>query len=292
MKGDKIKTLIIDKNLVIKKLFISITTLLFIAVLILLVGCNNGKNVNIVNFGAEAGSSTYDNSGAIQTAIDQVSESGGGRVTIPAGDFYTHPIALKSGVDLHLENGAKLIGVADINAYKKYTYKKNQSIVFADGQENISVTGPGTIDGQGAAPTFQVEGDPAGRPMIILCHDCKHVSVKDVTLQNSAHWVQYYRACDGVEIRGIKVYSHSNLNNDGIDIGSKNVVVSDCVIDSDDDAICFKGDELCENITVNNCVAASNCNGIKFGTASSVGFRNVKVSNIKLHHASEDNFRK
>lgn len=103
--------------------------------------------------------------------------------------------------------------------------------------------------------------------------------------------MQFYTACERVRIRGIKVNSHANLNNDGIDIGSKDVVVSDCVIDSDDDAICFKGDEFCENVTVTNCVASTNCNGIKFGTASTKGYRNVKVNNIKLSHASEDNHR-
>lgn len=281
----------INNNRMIRNLFVSMVTLLFIGMLILFAGCNNQRNINILSFGAESGVSSYDNSRSIQTAIDQVSNSGGGRVTVPAGDFYTHPIELKSGVELHLETGAKLIGVDNIDAYTRFTYKKFSSLIFAEEQENISITGTGTIDGQGGAPTFQVEGDPSGRPMIILFHDCKDVSVTDVSLRNSAHWVQYYTACERVQVKGVKVHSHSNYNNDGIDIESKDVVVSDCIIDSEDDAICLKGVELCENVTVTNCVAAANCNGIKLGTGSSVGYRNITISNIALHRASEDNFR-
>ncbi|MDO5329721.1 MAG: glycosyl hydrolase family 28 protein [Coriobacteriia bacterium] len=276
---------------IIKNLIISTTILLFLGVLFLLTGCGNERDVNVSNFGAKAGDSKYDNSGSIQKAIDQVSNAGGGKVTIPAGDFYTQPIELKSGVDLHLDEGAKLIGVDNIEVYTKYTYKKFSSIIFAEKQENISVSGTGTIDGQGGAQAFQVEGDPAGRPMIILFHDCKDVAVTDVTLRDSAHWVQYYTACERVQIRGIKVHSQCNFNNDGIDIESKDVVVSDCIIDSEDDAICLKGVELCENVAITNCVAAANCNGIKFGTGSSKGYRNVTISNVALHHASEDNRR-
>ena len=174
-------------NRIPKKFLIFTTTFLFIGILVLLSGCNNGRYANILSFGAESGIASYDNSESIQKAIDQVNESGGGRVVIPAGDFYTHPIELKSGVELHLESGAKLIGVDNIEAYTKLKYKKNPALIFADGKENISVTGTGTIDGQGGASTFQVEGDPGGRPMIILFHDCKDVTVTDVTLTNSAH---------------------------------------------------------------------------------------------------------
>lgn len=102
--------------------------------------------------------------------------------------------------------------------------------------------------------------------------------MSDVSLHNSAYWVQKYEACDNVLIHGIKVYSHTNFNNDGLDInGSKNVRISDCFIDTDDDALCFKSESgiysLCENITVTNCILRSNCNGIKCGTGSMMGFK-------------------
>jgi len=258
------------------------------------------RYVDITTLGAKAGKA-QDNAAFIQKAVDAVSLAGGGTVCVPAGDFLTGPIELKSGVELHLQMGARLLGFPDIAAYEKahYVYKSGRTaphcgLIYANSQKNIAITGLGTIDGQGGHPAFNVgKADPGGRPMIILFRDCKNVVVKDVRLENSAHWVQYYTDCEGVRISGLKVYSHCNYNNDGIDIESKDVVVTNCIFDCEDDAICLKGagDRLCEHISVSNCVAASNCNAIKLGTGSSCGYRHVTISNITVRHASEDNFR-
>ena len=258
-----------------------------------------GRNIDVTKMGAKA-TPGKDNAPAIQKAIDMVSRDGGGTVTIPAGDFLTGPLELKSGVELHLEMGARLLGVADKAAYEKAHMiidgKRScfSSLIYAYGQENIAVTGLGTLDGQGGDPAFKTKGkeDPGDRPMLILFRDCKNVMVKDIRLRNSAHWVEYYTGCEGVRVSGVNVYSHCNYNNDGIDIESKDVVVSDCIFDCEDDAICLKGLSMCENVVVTNCVAASNCNAIKLGTASVYGYRNVSISNITVRHASEDNFRR
>lgn len=267
------------------------------ALLVLLPALASCRDVNIIRTGAREGG--RDNAAAIQKAIDRVSRSGGGTVTVPAGEFYTGPIEMKSGVELHLEEGARLLGVADIAAYTKSRIavdRRNSpvcALVYAKGQENIALTGPGTIDGQGGDPAFRVDGDPGGRPMIILFRDCTNVTVKDLHLENSAHWVEYYYGCEHVRISGVKVRSHCNYNNDGIDIDSRDVVVSDCIFDCEDDAICLKSlsDKFCENVTVTDCVAASNCNAVKLGTDSYYGFRNITVSGVEIHRASEDNFR-
>ena len=272
--------------------------LLLAAILLAVPACAaGGRSVDISRMGAKC--SAKDNAPAIQKAIDQVHEAGGGTVIVPAGDFLTGPLELKSGVELHLEMGARLLGVADIAAYEKahWTYESGKKsphcgLIYANGQENIAVTGLGTIDGQGGDPAFNVgKADPGGRPMIILFRDCKNVVVKDVRLEHSAHWVEYYTGCQGVRISGIKVYSHCNYNNDGIDIESRDVVVENCLFDCEDDAICLKGADWCENVSVTNCLAASNCNAIKLGTGSSYGYRNITISNITVRAASEDNFR-
>jgi polygalacturonase len=277
-----------------------VKVLLLTAVLAVLSACTDGRNIDITRAGAKAVPGK-DNAAAIQKAIDKLSALGGGTVTVPAGEFLTGPIELKSGVELHLEMGAKLLGVADIDAYEKAHWvspegnkSPHSALIYANYQENIAVTGLGTIDGQGGDPAFNVgKADPGGRPMIILFRECRNVVVKDVRLENSAHWVEYYTDCEGVRVSGIKVYSHCNYNNDGIDIESKDVVVENCIFDCEDDAICLKGagERLCENVSVSNCVAASNCNAIKLGTGSSTGYRNVTVSNVTIRRASEDNFR-
>ncbi len=259
----------------------------------------SSRNIDIVKAGAKEGLGK-DNAPVIQKAVDKLSLAGGGTVTVPAGEFLTGPIELKSGVELHLEMGARLVGIADKAAYEKAHMVVNgekspfSSLIYAYQQKNIAITGLGTIDGQGGDPAFKTKEDPGGRPMIILFRDCKNVVVSDIRLQHSAHWVQYYTGCEGVRVSGVKVYSHTNYNNDGIDIESRDVVVSNCIFDCEDDAICLKGlsEKFCENVSVTNCVAASNCNAVKLGTASVYGYRNVTISNITIRHASEDNFRR
>lgn len=275
------------------------TLVLAVLILLSLPAFAGNRSICIIKTGARE-SLVKDNAPAIQKAIDRVSLAGGGTVTVPAGDFLTGPIELKSGVELHLEMGARLVGLPDIAAYEKAHMTVNgkrsphSSLIYAQAQKDIAVTGPGTIDGQGGHPAFNVgKADPGGRPMIILFRDCKNVVVRDLQLENSAHWVQYYTDCEGVRISGLKVYSHCNYNNDGIDIESRDVVVTNCIFDCEDDAICLKGAgrDLCANVSVSNCVAASNCNAVKLGTGSDCGYRDITISNITIRRASEDNFR-
>ena len=255
------------------------------------------RNIDITKAGARPGK---DNAPVIQKVIDKLNRAGGGTVSVPAGVFLTGPIELKSGVELHLEMGAKLLGIADTTAYESSHLvtdgkrSRFSALIYANSQSDIAISGPGTIDGQGGDPAFNTgKADPAGRPMIILFRDCKNVVVKDIRLENAAHWVQYYTDCEGVRVSGVKVRSHCNYNNDGIDIESRDVVVTNCIFDCEDDAICLKGagKNLCENVAVSNCVAASNCNAVKLGTGSCTGYRNITIRNITIRAASESNFR-
>ncbi len=257
------------------------------------------KTINIADAGAKADGKT-DNTVIIQKAIDECSESAG-TVMIPEGRFLTRTLFVKSNVTLHLEFGAILLGDTDLQSYREALPKakglKSPALIYACGAENISVTGLGTIDGQGQHKNFQLGNDSESgpvRPKIIYFRECKNVRVQDVTLMNSAYWTQDYQDCDGVKISGVKVFSHANYNNDGLDIDSKNVIVSDCYIDCDDDALCFKSDtrQICENVTVTNCILRSNCNAIKFGTSSLSGFKNITVTNCVIQKASEDRIRK
>lgn len=259
------------------------------------------ETIDIVRRGAK-GDGVTDNTTIIQRAVDECSRKGGGTVLIPSGKYLIRPIEMKSNVNLHLNSGALLLGSARLTDYnnafpwKDGSMNQSSGLIFAFGQKNISITGLGTIDGQGGSKTFQFGNDADGgpkRPKIIYLVDCKGVVVTDLTLRNSAYWVQHYEKCEDVTIRGLKVFSHCNYNNDGLDIDAKNATISDCYIDVEDDAICFKSDhpDFCENITVTNCVTASNCNAVKFGTASHGGYRNIAVSNCVVRRAAEDNIR-
>ena len=74
---------------------------------------------------------------------------------------------------------------------------------------------------------------------MLFVKDSENFSVENVHMKNSATWTFRIFRSQYVFVRGIKIYAHTNWNNDGIDIDGKNVVVSDCIIDCDDDAVCL-----------------------------------------------------
>lgn len=116
------------------------------------------------------------------------------------------------------------------------------------------------------------------------------MSLRDFHIRNAGSWTVRLLGCDGVNINGISIYCLTQGNNDGIDVDAKNVTISNCNISCDDDGICLKSDLrdfMPENITVTNCVIASNCNPIKLGTSSYSGFRNVVFSNCVVRRTEE-----
>jgi polygalacturonase len=225
----------------------------------------------VLTFGAVADGKTLATA-ALQQAIDACAAAGGGTVIVPSGVFLTRTVFLKSGVELHLRQGAVLLGDTTPGAFKG-------AIIHGDRIENAALTGPGVIDGQGHAKNFPTKGP---RHYNVLLFQCRNIRVTEVTLLDAPSWVFRIRECDGVTVRGVRIHSFVNQNNDGIDIDAKNVTVSDCRIDCEDDALCLKSDNpdfLVENIAITNCVLSTNCNAIKFGTASRGGFKNIAISN-------------
>ncbi|MBI4873416.1 MAG: right-handed parallel beta-helix repeat-containing protein [Acidobacteria bacterium] len=226
---------------------------------------------------------------AIQAAVDACAAAGGGRVYFPPGRYLSGTIFLKSNVGLELEAGAVLLGsqnLADypdaIPAFRSYTdtYTR-KSLIYAEKLENVSIRGRGKIDGQGAA----FKGPYLVRPYMIRVIECRNILVEDVTIADSPMWVQHYLACDDVVIRGIKVYSKVNHNNDGIDIDcSQRVRISDCDISSGDDAIVLKStaNRPTKDVVVANCTLTTLCNALKLGTESNGGFENIAVSNCTV----------
>ncbi|MCE2833476.1 MAG: hypothetical protein LW694_03770 [Chitinophagaceae bacterium] len=102
--------------------------------------------VNIARAGAVADGET-DNAALLQSLIDQVSKRGGGRIIFPPGNFMTSPIEMKSGVELHLQKGSRLLGSTLTATYKRF--EGRTALIYAKGQRDISISGDGIIDGQG-----------------------------------------------------------------------------------------------------------------------------------------------
>jgi polygalacturonase len=228
----------------------------------------------------------------IQKAIDQCSAANGGTVYFPPGTYLSGTIFLKSKVTLNLAADATLLGSGDLADYPPTLPKKAQSrtnnynirsLIFAEDLDKISITGRGTIDGNGSH--YKDRRHDGNRPLILRVIECRDVLVENITMQNSGFWNQHYLFCDRVVVRGIRVWNHATYNVDGIDIdGCHDFVLTDSFIDSDDDAICLKGtgQQACENVLINNCVVSSHCNAIKFGTDSSGGFVNITITNCSI----------
>lgn len=246
-------------------------------------------NLDVTKFRAVGDGITM-NTAFIQRAIDECSLSGGGEVRFPAGTFLTGTLYMKDNVTLSLSKNTVLLGSTNLKDYPEQDRIK--AVIYAKGVNNISIKGEGEINGNGHA-FYQGDNAP-NRPTLLLLDKCKKVRVEDVQLGNSAFWSFRLLHCDGVIISKVNIYGHCNWNNDGFDVESRNVTISDCIVNTDDDALCFKNEDpgfMVENITVTNCIFSSNCNFIKFGTASYGGFRNIAISNCALYKAAESNLR-
>ena len=170
----------------------------------------------------------------------------------------------------------------------------HQSLIFAEGCENIGLCGGGVIDGRGVPANFPGEetaqGTP-GRPFLIRMIDCRDVHVCDLTLKDSPCWMQNYLNCERLLVERIQVYNHANYNNDGIDIdGCRDVVIRGCRIHSGDDACCFKGasQKPLERVLVEDCELYSACNAFKVGTDTQGDFRRVLVRNCRIGGLESD----
>ena len=239
------------------------------------------------------------NTRSIQFAIDHIHQQGGGRLVFDVGRFLSGTIHLKSNVTLHLLEGAVLLGSLNPMDYDR---KILTAFILSHDQQNIGITGKGVIDGQGRQVARNVVSlvhkglikdlfrndrpEAEIRPMLIYFRSCTKVLIKGITMRNAACWVQTYDQCKNLRVDSITVDSRAFWNNDGIDIvDCDSVAISNSYIDADDDGVCLKSHDanaVCQNIIVRNCVIRSSANGIKFGTASHGGFKNIRLINNKV----------
>ncbi|MEN8227295.1 MAG: glycosyl hydrolase family 28 protein [Bacteroidota bacterium] len=246
------------------------------------------KEFDVMKFGAQ-NDTTVLSTEAFNNAIGACHENGGGRVVVPAGMYKTGTITMLDHVELYLEHGAYLFAGTSREVFPRQqqnTYRSlgdsvgRYALIYAEGAENIAITGHGTIHGQGNKWLYGVE-DPR-RPLNIVFISCRKVRIEGITMMHSRSWNQHYLNCEDVVIDGIHVYNHGRHNNDALDIdGCRRVIVSNCIMDSGDDGITLKsmGKAACEDIAITNCVVSSHCYAIKAGTESTGGFQNITISN-------------
>ena len=293
-----------------------LTVLLLLTVLALSVGAST---YNVRDFGAKGDGLTLDHA-AINQAIEKACNNGGGRVVLPAGTYLCGSIRLKSNVELHLMAGARILAApAAMKAYDKsevfggpeyqdggHTYFHN-SLIWAEGQQNISITGRGMIDGEGLTKhdtekAGNVQGGSIGTgDKAIALKLCRNVTIRDITIFRGGHFAIIVTGCDIETIDNITI----DTNRDGIDIDCcKYFTVSNTKVNTpSDDAIVLKSSYalkkpvLCEHVLITNCIVTGYklgtfldgtyvpekvnwvCGRIKLGTESNGGYRNITISN-------------
>ena len=257
---------------------------------------------DILSFGAK-GDGVTDDAMAIQKAIDRCSAEGGGMVLLPRNHvFLSGPIELKSQVELHLEATATLKANPDEGIYRLSAFGENRGEgmlwLWAKDAENISITGKGTIHGNGIAfmgaelgdsyelkPLADQTFDP--RPHVLTLTNVTNLTIRDVTIKEGAYWTVHLIGCNEAVIDGINLLNNLKIRNgDGIDLDhSKNVRIANCHITSGDDCICLKNRRefeqygSCHDIVVTNCVMSSRSCAIKIGSENMDSIYNVVFDN-------------
>lgn len=239
------------------------------------------RSFAVTDYGAVAGG-TVDCTKAIAAAIRACHDAGGGHVVVPSGVFLTGAVRLLSHVDLHLEQGAILRFSTDPSAYLPAVYTRWEStecmnyspFIYAYGEEDIAVTGAGTLDGSAGADNWWAwtRRDASGtspasrdsrqlvaladrdtpvaarvfgaghhlRPNFFQPFRCRNVLVEGIAIVRSPMWELNPVLCTNVIARGVRIDSRGP-NNDGFDPECcKDVLVEDCVFATGDDCIAIK----------------------------------------------------
>jgi polygalacturonase len=238
---------------------------------------------NVLDFGAVPDGTTK-NTEAIAKAIAAANDAGGGTVYFPPGRYLSGSIHLESNLTLRLEAGAVLLYSGDPadsplvpSRWECTTAWTHGPLIYANGKENITITGRGTIDGQGRNWWFpERSNDPkrvelaraareawrkvyarieAGetvsaadfelpskfiRPSLVVPYECRNIVIENVTITNSPMWLLHTIYSENITVRGVSFISEGP-NGDGYDIDScRNVRISDCYFDTGDDCIVIK----------------------------------------------------
>jgi hypothetical protein len=257
---------------------------------------NLGARVyNIRDFGARGDGTTLD-TGAVQAAIEACNKDRGGTVLVPAGVFVIGTVELRSNVTLHIAAQGKLLGSADGKQYHaadaiplsgdSTLNDGNVGLLFAVEAENVTIEGPGTIDGQGNQFRSPTRGapTPAGisgshRPYHLLFHRCKNLTIRDIFLSESAfHSVRIIQS-SYIKLDGIHIHNRVNHNNDGFHfISAQHVRLSNCTVECQDDACALFGS--CKFVTVTNCSFTTRWSVFRFGGGEA---ENITVSNCLIY---------
>lgn len=250
--------------------------------------------LSVSDLGA-AGDGKTNDTVAIQQTIDRCSVLGGGEVVVPAGEYATGALLLRSNVTLRLEQGAKLLGSADLAAYplaqvrwEGRWIKGYSALISAQDSSNFRIVGPGAIVGNPAIHGRIERTTRLRLPALLEFTNCRNVSVENCETSNGGMWSIHPTYCENVAFKNVVVKSGA----DGIDVDScRHVMIDGCDFTTMDDCISLKSGRGEEGYTINrptedvwisNCTfsdAYFACVGI--GSETSAGIRNVHIDHCK-----------
>jgi len=244
----------------------------------------------------------------VQTAIDECATRGGGTVILGLGRYYCGTIVLRSNITLHLEAGAEIVASVDINHFIRRDGVV-MALIYAEGVQNIAITGKGTIDGNAIRfkkptpdwverkkgyGTYIPASDSGimGERLLatVVLADCRNVLMEDVRVVNSPRWTILPIGCDGVTMRRLAIRSPADAcNGDGIDLdGCQNALIEDCDIETGDDCVCLKCtgqlglQRPTRKIVVRRCNLRSTCHGFCIGHETQDDFEDVLVEDCTI----------
>jgi len=274
------------------------------------------KDFRLPDYGGKGDGKTL-NTDAFRAAIHACSEAGGGHVIVPAGQWLTGPIELRSHVDLHLEKGAQVLFTKDHSQYPMLG-RAIASPVYGRDLEDIALTGDGVMDGAGESwrpikkikmtpeqwqgllasggvvdeagqiwwPSQEARDNDRLRPYMVSLIGCKRVLVQGVTLRNSPKFVFCPNNCTDLTLDHANIFNEWwAQNGDGIDISAcKRVVIYQCTVNAGDDGICMKSSgarpdgPALENIVIAGCIVYRAHGGFVIGSNTDGGIHNIFVS--------------
>lgn len=280
-----------------------------------------GRVFDVRSFGAKGDGVTID-SDAVNRAIDEAAgalpSSGagpGGTVYFPAGTYACYSIRLKSNLTLRLGQGATLLAAAPArgegydpagpgagNPYQDYAHSHwRNSLIWGEGLTDVTICGPGVIDGDGLVGDGR-EADPGQGDKAIALKLCRNVTIRDVTTLNGGGVAILLTGVDNARVDNLII----DTSGDGINLDCcRNVRISNTTVNAPNaDAIALKSSyalgepRATENVTIDNCMVSGYDLGtlyngtfrtaasfgrtgrIKFGTESNGGFKNIAISNV------------
>ena len=273
-----------------------------------------GKHYRITDYGV-VNDSTFVQTEKIQAVIDQAHQAGGGVVIIPQGTFLSGSLFFKPNTHLHLEDGGVLKGSDDISNFaivmtrmEGQTLKYFAALVNADKVDGFTISGKGTINGNGLRywKSFWLrrEFNPKCtnmdemRPRLLYVSNCKDVQISGVRLMNSPFWTTHFYKCENVKMLNLYIYAPKAPvkapSSDAIDIDvCTNFLIKDCYMSVNDDAVVLKGGkgpfaDKDENNGANRNIIAEDCTFGFCHSAFTCGSESIHNHNVIIRRCTVD----